>query len=333
MDQKTDHARPIRSPHAIWRVFLWIGVGLVLFVLIAYLGLSAYAANAITRPARNIDTEKYNPGEYGLEYEEFTFPSREDAVQIAAWYIPSDENQRVIIMVHGYNNSRTNGFLDQFVPFANTLHNAGFSVMMIDLRGHGQSGDARFTFGAKESRDVLGAVDWLEGRGYQPGKIGVLGYSLGAGSIIGAASQEPDIGAVWSDSAFADIKSVLEHSWVSMTGLPQVFLYSTEAMVRLMYGYDIAASRPIDDIANIAPRPIFMAHCLKDNLIPITHMDQLLAMARNTQTWVIKNCDIHTLSSPPANFPEVFNNHAIGYYLNPDEYAQRVIQFFDVNLN
>ena len=103
-------------------------------------------------------------------------------------------------------------------------------------------------------------------------------------------------------------------------------------MVRVLYGFDIAASRPIDDVGKIAPRPIFLAHCQEDNLIPISHMQRLLEVAQNTQTWVIPDCDIHTLSAAPADFPEAFNNHAIGYPLNPDEYLQKVTQFFDQNL-
>ena len=331
MDQKSGHDRSVHIRNKIWKVVSWVIAGLIIFVIVAYLGISAYAANSLTRPTRNIDIEKYNPGVYDLNYEDITFPARNDGLQITAWYIPSDENQRVIILVHGYNNSRTNGFLDEFVPFAARLNKAGFSVMMIDLRGHGQSGDARFTFGIKERWDVLGAVDWLEERSYRPGKIGVLGYSLGAGSIIGAAAEEPDIGAVWTDSAFADIGPILENGWTSLSGLPQVFLYSTEASVRLFYGYDISASRPIDDITSIGTRPIFMAHCQQDKLIPVSNMGQLVSAAQNTQTWVIPNCDIHTLSAPPA-LPEIFNNHAIGYVLNRDEYTSKVIEFFNANL-
>jgi uncharacterized protein len=331
MHQKNGEAGSVHSSHKVLKLVMWVGLGLVFLLVVGYLGISAYAATVLTRPERNFNPE-LNPGKYGLKYENVTFPARDDGLDIAAWYIPSNENQRVIILVHGYNNSRTNGFLDEFVPFANELHKAGFSVMMIDLRGHGQSTEARFTFGIKEHQDVLGAVDWLEERGYQAGKIGVLGYSLGAGSIIGAAAEEPDIGAVWTDSLFTDIRSVLEPGLTSISGLPQVFYYSIDAMVHLFYGYDIAASRPIDDIGKIAPRPIFMAHCQQDKLIPISHMEKLLAVAQNTQTWVIPNCDIHTLSTPTPDLPEAFNNHAIGYYLNPEEYTQKVIQFFDQSL-
>jgi pimeloyl-ACP methyl ester carboxylesterase len=205
--------------------------------------------------------------------------------------IPSEENGRAIILVHGTNNSRTNGFVDQFVPFAARLHAVGFSVLMIDLRGHGESADSRNTYGLEARWDVLGGVDWLKASGYEAGKIDVLGYSLGAGSVIGATAKDEAIGAVWLDSAYVDIDSVLEHSWRSLSGLPQVFWCPTKRMVRLLYGVDLNASRPVDEIGKIAPRPIFMVHCKKDHLILISHMDRLLAAAQNTKTWVIENCD------------------------------------------
>jgi len=75
------------------------------------------------------------------------------------------------------------------------------------------------------------------------------------------------------------IKSVNERNWVTESGLPQVFLYSGEMMIQLMYGYDITASRPIDEIGKIAPRPIFVAHCQQDNMIPINHMDLCVAFS------------------------------------------------------
>jgi alpha/beta superfamily hydrolase len=58
------------------------------------------------------------------------------------------------------------------------------------LRGHGQSADAPFTFGIYERRDVEGAIDWLKSQGFESGKIGVLGVSMGAASVIGAAAGD-----------------------------------------------------------------------------------------------------------------------------------------------
>jgi fermentation-respiration switch protein FrsA (DUF1100 family) len=159
----------------------------------------------------------------------------------------------------------------------------------------------------------------------------VLGYSLGAASVIGAAAEEQAIGAIWIDSAFADINSVLERNWNTESGLPLAFFYSTKAMVRLLYGYDIAASRPIDEISLIAPRPIFMAHCQQDNMIPISHFERLSAMVKDAETWVMANCDQHTLGTADL-VPDKYNNHASGYIIQPEDYTSKVIQFFNGSL-
>jgi len=311
------------------RIILRVIFGLIIFLMVAYVGISAFAATKFSKPVRNFNPD-LNPGAKGLDFEEVRYPARNDGLEIAAWYIPSDDNDKAIILVHGRDNSRTNGFCDLFVDFASDLNKAGFSVMMIDLRGHGQSEDSRFYFGLKEYQDILGAVDWLEARGYQPGKIGVLGYSLGGGSVVYAAAEDEDIGAIWLDSTYADIGTVVKHAWVSATGLPQVFYASTKAMIRLFYGYDIAASRPIDQIETVAPRPIYLAQCQDDPFVTMSQMDELLAAAQNTQTWVIANCDF---ASSGVDVPEnTVNNHAIGYVLQPEEYTQKVIQFFNENL-
>lgn len=311
------------------RMIARIGLGAAGLMAIVFLGVGAVAANLLTLPQRVFDSS-LNPGRYGLEYEDIRFPARGDELRIAAWYVPSEEKQRAVILVHGRDNSRSNGFVDQFASLANVLHESGYSVLLIDLRGHGESDDARYTFGVKERQDVLGAVDWLQARGYPPGKIGVLGYSLGAASVIGAAAEEKDIGAIWIDSAFADVNPVIEGAWEVDSGLPQLFLYPTKWMIRLLYGYDITVSRPVDEIGAIAPRPIHIAHCQEDKLIPISHMDQLLAVAQNAQTWVIQNCDQATLAEPIL--PEKYNNHAIGYNIQPREYEEKLIQILNANL-
>ncbi|HUG24197.1 alpha/beta fold hydrolase [Piscinibacter sp.] len=87
------------------------------------------------------------------------------------------------------------------------LH-AGFSVLTIDLRGHGTSSPARLTYGARERHDVLGAVDWLRAQGHS--RIGLLGASMGAATALMAAAHEPAISALVVDSPFADFAQMIE---------------------------------------------------------------------------------------------------------------------------
>ena len=172
----------------VGKILAWVAVGLVVLLVVAWLVVGAVAANELTIADRVFDPNN-NPAKYGMTYEDVRFPAQDGEAEIAAWYIPSAENERAVVLVHGRNASRTDAFKKRLPELAAALNEAGFSVLMIDLRGHGESSDGRFSFGIKERYDVLGAVDWLEERGFEPGNIGVLGVSLGAAASVGANSS------------------------------------------------------------------------------------------------------------------------------------------------
>ncbi len=321
MNQSVKANMPARPKRRAARILMWILIGMVALLLAAYFGVSGIAASQLTIPKRRGDFSK-NPGLYNMQYEEVRFPARGDGLEIAAWYIPSDANDYAIILVHGRDDSRMyapytpgteeDAHDDGYLPFVKVLNDAGYSVLVIDLRGHGQSADSRYYFGLREYQDVLGAVDWLEQRGYQPGKIGIQAYSLGASTVVLAAAQEEDIQAIWLDSTYADVKSVIDEVWTEVSGLPQLLWPSTRLMIRVLYGYDIAASRPIDVIESLAPRPVYLVHCIDDAFISISHMDQLIPLVNPVGTWKIPGC-----------------KHAFGYNAATEEYNQKVIAFFD----
>ncbi len=59
-------------------------------------------------------------------------------------------------------------------------------------------------------------------------------------------------------------------------------------------------------------------------------MDQLLSVAQNAQTWIITNCDQHSVGKDLV--PEKLNGHALGYNIQPEVYTQKVIQFFNESI-
>ena len=73
------------------------------------------------------------------------------------------------------------------------LLNAGFNVIVFDLRDHGQSSidDDRVSGGQDEWRDVIAVHDWLiDEQGADPDKIGLFGTSMGAGTSAIAFSLD-----------------------------------------------------------------------------------------------------------------------------------------------
>jgi hypothetical protein len=69
----------------------------------------------------------------------------------------------------------------------------GYAAVAFNFRGVGRSG-GRYEEGEGEARDVLAALDWLDGRPEVRGLgLGVLGYSFGAWVGLRAALAEPRV--------------------------------------------------------------------------------------------------------------------------------------------
>lgn len=289
-----------------------LAAGLAALLLAAYLAVGAVVAGALTVP-RRVALEGDPFATLGLNFEIARFEARGEPVRLEGWFIPAapgGPSGPAVIIVHGKDGCRTCGFDGTMLSLAGELQRRGLSVLLIDLRGHGQSGDGRFTFGLRERRDIHGAVDWLLARGFAPGRIGLLGESMGAASSIGAAADEPAIGALVADSSYAELLPVLEQEFPKVSGLPPALLPGAMLMGRLIVGEDLAASRPVDEIGRLAPRPVLVVHAAGDDVIARAHAERLAAAA-GVEPWVIAG-----------------DSHTDTYTAEPAAYAERVAAFF-----
>jgi uncharacterized protein len=135
----------------------------------------------------------------GMQYEDVEFKST-DGLDIRGWFIPADERPArpapAIAFVHGWLWNRLGNVEGQvpvpdksvdFMPAAKALHDAGYGVLLFDLRHHGESdrGRAPLTFGVHEARDFIGAVEYLRSRpDVDNDRIGAIGCSMGGNTIM-----------------------------------------------------------------------------------------------------------------------------------------------------
>jgi uncharacterized protein len=316
---------PVRSRHAVlWRRPVVIVSAVIGLTILTFAAISTLAAYTLTTPQRHPLAEGKTPADLGAAFEEVRFAAQTDGTEIAGWFIPSASSGQAIVLVHGKDANRTreldrdlgDDIPGEFPHLAVALNRRGFSVLMIDLRGHGQSGHARFGFGCTERRDVRGAVDWLVARGFCPGRIGVLGISMGAATGIGAASEDDRIGALVADSSFAELASLVETHWTSETHLPLLVLPVTKWLGKHWFDCDIDAARPVDEIGAVR-RPILLIHGEADPITPVQHARSLKqAAGRFVELW----------ESPS-------DRHAGVYFVNPQVYLDKVAEFFARHLN
>jgi fermentation-respiration switch protein FrsA (DUF1100 family) len=290
-----------------------------------YAGISTYAASKLIYEAPKPIMR--TPAALGLDFSPVTFESRGDHVRLQGWFIPgvlpdtAMTAERAIIVVHGTRTNREDagaGVLD----LSEQLARHGFAVLAFDMRGMGQSPAAPLSMGIYEQRDVLGAVDFLRSGPLpypalgRPKVIGGWGVSMGASTLILAASQEPAIRAVVADCPYADAAPPLEREVPKKGGLPSAFTPGIFFAARILFGVDFYHARPIDVVSRLAPRPVFFIHGLKDTYVPTVNAPELAAAARvpgsRVQVWLV----------PKAT-------HAQSFHVAGQEYVRRVVGFFD----
>ncbi|MEO1438501.1 MAG: alpha/beta hydrolase [Bacteroidota bacterium] len=155
------------------------------------------------------------PAEYDLAFEEVTF-STEDGITVSAWYLPADSDN-LILSNHFSPGNRygyaghleglgyAGGFEVNFLPRYKALHDAGYSILAYDLRGHGDSSEGPGNIsgvGFYEWQEVLAALNYVKTRKDMADKsISLMSMCMGANATINAMEKYPE--------AFTSIKSFI----------------------------------------------------------------------------------------------------------------------------
>lgn len=287
----------------------------VLFLVVFYVGLSAYAATRLVRVERL--PLQVTPADFGLSFEDVAFPSDVDLLQIKGWYMPAEGSRRILLLVHGERCHRAHPGIG-IIEVAQALVGRGFNVLAFDLRGRGESPPGRNTLGVLEQRDLKGAVRYAVSRGFDRNSIGVIGWSMGAATTLITAVSTPEIKAVVADSSFADLPGILKIQVPRRSVLPGFFVPSIITAINLIYGVDLNSIRPMEAAASISQTRVFIIHGMNDKLIPVDHARRIfeaLKQQPGNELWEVPHAE-----------------HARSFRAAPEEYIDRVSAFFDREL-
>ena len=237
----------------------------------------------------------------GIEFQDIELVT-EDNVQLSGWYTPP-KNGAVILVAHGYGASR-------FEHYHALFANQGYGVIAWDFRAHGKSDGEFSSLGYYEILDAKAALDFVRG---QPGieHIGAWGGSMGAVTMIRAAAQYPQIEALVADSPFATLEDEMDLR-VPFPIMRSLIRFFAERIS----GVAVASVSPLDDIARISPRPVFLIQGMSDGMVPLDSAQRLYKAA----------------GEPRQLWTEIDVPHLNMYTSYKREYAQRVIEFFDQHL-
>src|ERR1700719_1805195 len=258
-----------------------------------------------------------------------------DGHLLRGWIVRADHpNGNWVLLFHGVADNRVG-----VIGPSEFLLRAGYSVVMMDARGHGASDGPLATYGWLERNDTRAIIDALlasDERRYIsvrmtdpfPGgmprpaapspHIFALGESMGAGIALQSAAVEPRIEAVVAEASFANLREasydyagLRRYPWLGKT----LFAPGTWTMIyhaELLANLSAAEVSPEKAVAMRA-FPVLLICDGADVALPCRHTKRIYEAARGPkQMWIV---------------PAAFHTAALGY--EPAEFRRRVLGFYD----
>jgi fermentation-respiration switch protein FrsA (DUF1100 family) len=176
---------------------------------------------------------------------------------IAGWWCPVPCSRGAVLLLPGVRANRLS-----MIDRAGFLRRAHYSVLLIDFQATGESKGDRITFGWKESRDVLAAVDFI--RSAEPSShIAIIGSSLGGAAAL-LATPPLRIDALILEAVYPTIEIATrnrQQNYLGTFGQSLSPLLTTQLQPWL--GISANDLRPIDHIAAVGC-PVLMMSGEKD---------------------------------------------------------------------
>lgn len=240
------------------------------------------------------------PRAFGLDFESVQIAT-EDGERLHGWWVPADRPRGTVLLFHG-NAGNIAARVDYLLMF----HRLGYSTLIIDYRGYGQSTGRPSEIGTY--RDAEAAWRWLTGtRGIKAADIVLFGESLGGAVASWLAARVPLLPAPAAQQQGVVPRAlILASTFTSISDLgAEVYPFLPVRWIsRIKY----------DNRANLqaARVPVLIAHSPGDELIPYAHGRRLLDAARE-----------------PKQFLELAGGHNDGFIFLREAWVQALGRFLD----
>ena len=230
-----------------------------------------------------------DPKNYGLDHEDVAFKAS-DGVTLRGWLIKGGTD-RVIVQSHfGVQCNRAGYCPDgkglikpwkqniSFLRQAKYLADKGYSVLMYDLRGHGESDvgtNPWISWGPEEAKDVIAAVEYItSGRADLSGaSVGLLSICMGAASTTYAYGMEGGLRDFPNIKALIAIQPLLYSYFVDAFGMPGFLQRAGGKVTTSRLGFDLDTKSFLPDAKSITV-PTLVVQNRND---PWTNLDMVKA--------------------------------------------------------
>jgi pimeloyl-ACP methyl ester carboxylesterase len=284
---------------AHWKLPLGIGVAVLILGLLASWIVGGRLCTAWNHPLKLPEN---------FVVEQVSFPS-DSGSTIHGWLALSQNNRGVVILQHGIRADKST-----LVDRARFLSQAGYTVLIFDFQGHGESLGSRVTFGYLESRDAQAAVKFVKER-FSGKPICVIGLSLGAAAA--AMARPPlQVQAMVLEMMYPTVIEATKNRIQMRLGpLGRLLSPLLTAQLKSRVGYTTDDLRPIAYVEHITAPKLFVAGT-QDRDTTLKESEVIYARA----------------AEPKAFVPFEGAKHQDLLEFAPEQYKRMILDFLDKNL-
>jgi len=216
------------------------------------------------------------------------------------------------IVIHGYS-----GQGEDMVYYAKQYYDRGYNVLVVDLRGHGQSQGDYIGMGWHDRLDIIDWANYLINQN-ENCKIILHGVSMGAATVMMATGEglPENIKAAIEDCGYTSIWDEFEMQLKLLYNLP-IFpvLNAASAVCKIRAGYVLEEGSCIEQVKK-SKTPTLFVHGEQDTFVPFEMLDKIYEVA---------NCEKEKLVIEGAA-------HAQSAGVNPNLYWKTIDEFIERNM-
>ncbi len=209
-----------------------------------------------------------DPASYGLDYENVAFQAA-DGVTLRGWLIKGGSDKVIVQSHFGVQCNRAGYCPDgkglikpwktniSFLRQAQYLAEQGYSVLMYDFRGHGESDLGTkpwISWGPEEAKDVVAAVDYISKSRpeFAKARIGLLSICMGAAATTYAYGLKDGLASRANVKALIAVQPLLYSYFVDAFGMPGFLQRAGGKVTTSRLGFDLNGKSFLPDVKTIS---------------------------------------------------------------------------------
>lgn len=226
------------------------------------------------------------------EHEELLIPSHEKGKHLHGQYFAGD-SEKWAIVIHGWTNINR-----EMSSYAMEYYNRGYSVILPDLRGHGNSETKWVSMGWLDRLDI---VDWINYivKNHPNAQIVIHGVSMGAATTMMTTGEKlpENVVCAIEDCGFCSVYDIFEDQSRRKYHIPPAISMPPASFVNfIMNGFRFKQGSAVKQLEKSKTPTLFM-HGDKDDFVLFENLDKVYnACAAEKEKYVIHGAE-HAVSS------------------------------------